>query len=164
MVTSSRLIENHFHLGAPHMVQDLQTLTTQLSQHGYKLTRQRRAVVDVVGQGDTRLSAADIFTKAQRACPDLGLTTVYRTLDILVDLGGIRRVHLDDGCEAFAPTTVEHGHYLICSSCQTTIEFEDCNLNELLNQVADRTGFLIEQHWLELVGICPTCQETAHNN
>jgi Fur family transcriptional regulator, ferric uptake regulator len=146
------------------MTHDLYSLTAQLNQHGYKLTRQRRAVMDVLGQGATRLSAADIFEEAQRACPDLGLTTVYRTLDILVELGGVRRVHLDDGCEAFAPASVEHGHYLICGSCQTTIEFEDCNLDELLKRVAERTGFLIEQHWLELVGICPACQARAHHN
>src|SRR5258705_220854 len=139
------------------MIHDMPNLTTQLSDHGYKLTRQRRAVVDVVIKGSRRFTAADIFENAQRACPDLGLTTVYRTLDILIDLGRIRRVHLDDGCEAFAPTSVEHGHYLICNSCQTTIEFEDCNLSELLARIAERTGFLIQQHWLELVGVCPKC-------
>lgn len=138
---------------------DLETLHAELSQHGYKLTRQRRSVVEVVVHANTRLSAADVLTKAQRECPDLGLTTVYRTLEILEQLGVIRRVHLDDGCEGFAPAAAEHGHHLICSRCQTTIEFEDCNLSSLLKRVADRTGFTIEQHWLELVGLCPKCQK-----
>jgi Fur family ferric uptake transcriptional regulator len=140
-------------------VLDSEVLTTQLSQHGYKLTRQRRAVVDVVSRDNTRLTAADVFDKAHQTCPDLGLTTVYRTLELLEELGTIRRVHLEDGCEAFAPTAIEHGHYLICSSCQTTIEFEGCDLSALLQRVADRTGFTIEQHWLELVGQCPKCQK-----
>ena len=82
---------------------DLNTLNVQLSEQGYKLTRQRKAVVEVVAHTRTRLSAADVFAKAQRACPDLGLTTVYRTLEILEQLGVIRRLHLDDGCEGFAP-------------------------------------------------------------
>jgi len=146
------------------MTHNLRTIAIRLSQHGYRLTRQRRAVINVLRQGNRRLKAADIYVKAQRACPDLGLTTVYRTLDILVELGSIRRVHLDDGCEAFAPTTVDHSHYLLCRRCQTTIEFEDCNLDELLGRMAEQTGFLIEQHWLELVGICPTCQEGTHTN
>ena len=81
----------------------LETLNTQLSQQGYKLTRQRKAVVEVVTQTHTRLSAAEVFTQAQRACPDLGLTTVYRTLEILEQMGVIRRVHLEDGCEALRP-------------------------------------------------------------
>ncbi len=137
---------------------DLDALNTQLSEQGYKLTRQRRAVVEVVTRAHTRFSAADILTKAQRTCPDLGLTTVYRTLEILEELGAIRRVHLDDGCEGFAPASAEHGHHLICSRCQETIEFEDCNLSTLLRRVSEQTGFTIQQHWLELVGLCPKCQ------
>ncbi len=140
---------------------DLDTLNSELSQQGYKLTRQRRAVVDVVAHARARLSAADVLAKAQRECPDLGLTTVYRTLEILEQMGVIRRVHLDDGCEGFAPATAAHGHHLICSACQTTIEFEDCNLNALLKRIADRTGFTVEQHWLELMGLCPQCQKKA---
>ena len=143
------------------MKNDLSTLNTILSQHGYKLTRQRRAVVEVVAHGQTRLSAADVYAQAQRACPDLGLTTVYRTLEILAELGAIRRVHLDDGCEGFAPASAEHGHHLICSNCKTTIEFEDCDMRKLLDRVAARTGFKIEQHWLELVGRCPKCLRKA---
>jgi Fe2+ or Zn2+ uptake regulation protein len=140
---------------------DLETLNSELSQQGYKLTRQRKAVVEVVAQANARLSAAEVFAKAQRVCPDLGLTTVYRTLEILEQMGTIRRVHLDDSCEGFALASAEHGHHLICSSCQATIEFEDCNLNSLLKRVAAQTGFTIEQHWLELVGICPQCQQGA---
>ena len=136
----------------------LDTLNTQLSERGYKLTRQRKAVVEVMTHAHTRLSAAEVFTKAQRACPDLGLTTVYRTLEILEELGAIRRVHLDDGCEGFAPASAEHGHHLICSRCQETIEFEDCNLSALLRRVSEQTGFTIQQHWLELMGLCPKCQ------
>ena len=138
---------------------DLDALNAQLSQQGYKLTRQRKAVVEVVTQANARMSAAEVFATAQRACPDLGLTTVYRTLDILEQMGAIRRVHLDAGCEGFAPVTAEHGHHLICSSCRTAIEFEDCDLTALLNRVAKRTGFTIDQHWLELVGRCPQCQK-----
>jgi Fur family transcriptional regulator, ferric uptake regulator len=138
---------------------DLDTLKTQLSEQGYKLTRQRRAVVEVVTQTPAHLSAAEVYAKAQRACPDLGLTTVYRTLEILEQMGVIRRVHLDGGCEGFAPTSAEHGHHLICSRCQETIEFENCNLTVLLKRVSEQTGFTIEQHWLELVGLCPKCQK-----
>lgn len=138
---------------------DRDSLQTQLSQQGYKLTRQRKAVVEVMTLANARLTAAEVFAKAQRNCPDLGLTTVYRTLEILEQINVIRRVHLEDGCEAFAPTAIEHGHYLICANCQTTIEFEGCDLTAMLDRIASQTGFKIEQHWLELVGQCPKCQK-----
>src|SRR5512136_1595247 len=134
-------------------------LNSQLSQQGYKLTRQRKAVVEVVTQVNARMSAAEVHAQAHRVCPDLGLTTVYRTLEILEQMGMIRRVHLDDGCEGFAPAAAEHGHHLICSRCQETIEFEDCNLSALLKRIGEQTGFTIERHWLELVGLCPKCQK-----
>ena len=143
---------------------DRDTLATQLNQHGYKLTRHRKAVVEVMTLANTRLTAAEVFTKAHRECPDLGLTTVYRTLEILEQLGTIRRVHLEDGCEAFAPTAIEHGHYLICANCQTTIEFEGCDLTAMLDRIADQTGFAIDQHWLELVGRCPKCQKKSRSS
>ncbi len=138
---------------------DLNELNSQLRRSGHKLTRQRRAVVEVVAQGNARFDAAGVYARAHRLCPDLGLTTVYRTLDILTSLGAIRRVHLDDDCEGFAPAAAEHGHHLICSQCQNTIEFEDCDMTALLRRVSARTGFKIQQHWLELVGLCPTCQK-----
>jgi len=137
---------------------DLDLVNAQLSEHGYKLTRQRRAVVAVVAGGETRFNAAEVYTRARRSCPDLGLTTVYRTLDVLTELGAIRRVHLEDGCEGFAPASAEHGHHLICSQCNTTVEFEDCDMAAMLKRVETRTGFQIETHWLELVGRCPKCK------
>ena len=142
---------------------NLDSLNARLGEQGYKLTRQRKAVVEVMTLANTRLTAAEVLAKAQRECPDLGLTTVYRTLEILEQLDAIRRVHLKDGCEAFAPTAMQHGHYVICTSCQATIEFEGCDLTQLLNRVADQTGFTIDQHWLELVGRCPKCQKKLHS-
>ena len=141
-------------------VLDQKDLNVRLRQSGYKLTRQRRAVVEVVTASRARLSAAEAYSRAQRLCPDVGLTTVYRTLDILLQLGVLRRVHLDSGCEAFAPSSAKHGHSLICEGCRATVEFEDCDLSRLLKRVARQTGFRIEQHWLELVGRCPQCQRS----
>jgi Fe2+ or Zn2+ uptake regulation protein len=145
------------------MNRDLAGLNAQLSQQGYKLTRQRKAVIEVVAHAHTRLSAADVFAQAQQACPDLGLTTVYRTLEIFEQMGVIKRMHLDDGCEGFALASATHGHHLICSRCQETIEFEDCNVTVLLKRVSEKTGFTIQQHWLELVGLCPKCQKKSRN-
>jgi len=138
---------------------DLETVTQQLTERQFKITRQRRAVMSAIAESDARRSPAEIYARARRGCRDLGLATVYRTLDILADIGAVRRVHLDDGCEGFAPASAEHGHHLICSQCNATIEFEDCDMTAVLERLEDRTGFTIEKHWLELVGHCPNCQE-----
>ncbi|HEY4689176.1 MAG TPA: Fur family transcriptional regulator [Anaerolineae bacterium] len=137
---------------------DLDSVTQQLSERQFKITRQRRAVLRAIAGSNSRMSPAEVYAQARRNCRDLGLATVYRTLDILVEIGAIRRMHLDDGCEGFAPASAEHGHHLICSECHATIEFEDCNMTAMLKRLESRTGFTIEKHWLELVGRCPECQ------
>ena len=83
---------------------------------------------------------------------------MYRTLDILVELGMLRRVHLDDGCHGYALSQAVHGHHLICSSCNQVVEFDGCDLDDLFKRITRKTGFAIEGHWLQVFGRCPKCQ------
>ncbi len=105
------------------------------------------------------MSAADVYERAKRRCPDLGLATVYRTLEILDELGVIRRVHMDDNCEGFAPVALAHGHHVICVKCNRVTEFEGCDISAVLTSAARQTGFRIEEHWLELMGVCSECRQ-----
>jgi Fur family ferric uptake transcriptional regulator len=125
---------------------------------GYKLTRQRRAVLEVIAAGGMHLSPAEVYEQAKVKCPALGLTTVYRTLELLSALGLVRRVHLEEGCHSFASASRGHSHHLICNECGEVVEFDGCDLSPLLERVAQHTGFVIEAHWLELFGTCPACQ------
>ncbi|MEW6227024.1 MAG: transcriptional repressor [Bacillota bacterium] len=139
---------------------DDEKLAKQLSTSSYKLTRQRRAVLSVIASTDGHLNAAEVYEKAKSECPQIGLTTVYRTLDILVELGAIKRVHLDEGCHSYAPASRGHHHHLVCTDCGRAVEFEGCDLSPFLDAVASQTDFEIEEHWLQLFGKCPTCQKT----
>ncbi|NLG79560.1 MAG: transcriptional repressor [Firmicutes bacterium] len=138
---------------------NLERLEQQLKARGCKLTRQRRAVLGVVAKTEGRLDAARVCEDARAECPEIGLTTVYRTLDILADLGALRRLHLPDGCSSYATASPGHRHHLICVGCGRAVEFEGCDLTALVDSVASRTGFEIEDHWLQLLGRCPACQE-----
>jgi Fur family ferric uptake transcriptional regulator len=129
-----------------------------LNTRGYKLTAPRRAVLDVIAGMRESLSPAEIYERARRRHSRLGLVTVYRTLDILVEAGVVRRLHRDDGCHRYALAQAAHGHHLICLSCNQVIEFDGCDLDGLFKSVARKTGFRIEGHWLEVFGRCPKCQ------
>jgi Fur family ferric uptake transcriptional regulator len=129
-----------------------------LSAHGYKLTAPRRAVLDVVAAMHQSLTPAEIFERAHKRYGRLGLVTVYRTLDILVEAGVLRRIHMDDGCHGYAPAEAAHGHHLICRRCNQVVEFDGCDLDDLFRGVARKTGYRIEGHWLEVFGRCPKCQ------
>jgi Fur family ferric uptake transcriptional regulator len=154
------LNENYFQLERgdlqyPHEAE----LQKELSANGFKLTRQRRAVLSVISASGERLDPADVHAKAQLACPCIGLTTVYRTLEILSELGAVKRVHIEDGCHSYALAGAGHRHYVICSRCNGVVEFDGCNLSVVLEHVSARTGFRIESHWLQLSGLCPACQK-----
>ncbi|MCX7840125.1 MAG: transcriptional repressor [Anaerolineae bacterium] len=134
------------------------TLRASLKQNRRKLTRARQAVLDILATADRHLTPAEIYRRAKATHPHLGLTTVYRTLDLLAELGYIQRVHTSDGCHSYAPSAHTHGHQLICAVCGRTEEFSDCDLAKLIQTLQRKTGFEINVHMLELVGRCPSCQ------
>lgn len=139
--------------------QDARSLKDELHQGQYKLTRPRQAILDVITEASGHLSPAVIHARARERCPRLGLATVYRTLDLLVELGCIQRVHGEDGCHSYAAALRPHGHHLVCSRCGRAEEFADCDLDDLVQELQSRTGYRIDGHLLELFGRCPTCQQ-----
>ncbi len=130
----------------------------QLKQAGYRITQPRRAVVLALLEDEGHHSPAEVHARAQSYCPTLGLVTVYRTLDLLAGLGFARRIHTEDGCRGYASATQGHRHHLVCRSCGAAIEFEGCDLSGFFDQIGRATGYRVDEHLLELVGLCPACQ------
>lgn len=137
---------------------DKQILEQELRARGYKLTRPRQAVLAVLALGEEHMNPAEIYGRARAIYPKLGLVTVYRTLEVLVDIGLIQRVHLDEGCHSYVRSRQGHSHQLVCKECGRVEEFFDCELEGVFKQLTRKTGYAIENHWLELLGRCPTCR------
>ncbi|MCL7454370.1 MAG: transcriptional repressor [Anaerolineae bacterium] len=133
----------------------------QLSQAGYRITQPRRAVVRALLEDDGYSNAAKVHERARLYCPGVGLVTIYRTLDLLSEAGFLRRIHSQDGCHGYAPIQRGHRHHLICRRCGAAVEFKGCDLVPFLDRVSDETGYRIEEHLLELIGLCSTCQELS---
>ncbi len=133
-----------------------------LRQKGYKITRQRRAIVDVIACSPGHLTPAEIYEGVIRKHPSIGLVTIYRTLDTLAELGLICEVHAGGSCRSYLlRRPSEHHHHLICSDCGSVVDFSACDLGDLEKKLAEDTGFDIEVHLLEFAGRCPTCRGTA---
>jgi len=137
------------------------TIAAGLRQNKRKLTRARQAILDIITQANRHLTPADVYRQAKARYPNLGLTTVYRTLDLLVELGYIQRIHLEAGCHSYAATARPHGHHLVCSECGRAEEFAECDLDTLVRALQTRTGYEIQVHMLELMGRCPACQNKS---
>ncbi len=128
----------------------------RLRKAGYRMTRQRAAVLRAVADSGTTLSALQLCDKARQTCPDLGLATVYRTLDVLNAVGGVERCHAASG-RGFVSCPPGAHHHVVCVVCGRVAEFSRCNVATLIPEVSRETGFRVESHLLELAGTCPTC-------
>ncbi len=135
-----------------------ETWLKALQEHGYRLTDARRAVVEIVALAWRALTPLEVFDQARAKYPELGLVTVYRTLEKLEELHLIQRVHQPEGCQAFITASQGHQHLLLCQNCGQVMFFEGDDLDTLLASIAAKTGYAIREHWLQLFGLCRNCQ------
>ncbi len=131
----------------------------QLQDSGYRVTGPRRAIVELLAGCQKALGPIEVYDLGRAEYPSLGLVTVYRTLEKLEELGLVQRVHLPDGCHRYLRATQGHQHLLLCTTCGQVEYFSGDDLEFLTQRVAVDTGFTISEHWLQLYGLCPACQQ-----
>jgi len=140
-------------------MQSENSIVQVLSHAGYRITRPRRAVIRALLEDDGYASPSEVRERAKSYYPTIGLVTVYRTLDLLSELGFVRRIHAEDGCRSYATANHGHNHHLICRRCGAAVEFQGCDLSPFLERISQQTGYTVEDHLLELVGVCSNCQQ-----
>ncbi len=86
---------------------------------------------------------------------------MYRTLDLLQDNGLLCEVHIGDSCRSYLKRhrPGEHHHHVICRQCGRVADFTDCELDRLKQRLERDTGFSINRHLLEFMGLCPQCRD-----
>ena len=131
----------------------------ELAHHGLRLTEQRAAVVQAAADFRGSFSADELWLASRRTAAGLGIATVYRTLDVLLKIGAIERVHGREGCESFVATGEGHKHLVVCRGCGATSELTDLDCEDFLMDVARHTGFHIDEHVIQLQGLCARCEE-----
>lgn len=132
-----------------------------LEARGYRLTAARRAILDTLVESGGHLTADELTDRVRGQAAGIGRMTVYRTLDLLCDLGLLRPVYQGTGAAHYILMEDGHHHHLICSGCSRVIEFDECALGDLPVRIARRFGFRVEGHLLELYGMCAECNEAA---
>ena len=136
-------------------------ITTELRRHGYKLTPQRRVIIRAIASTRDHLTPAAIYEKVHQDHQNIGLVTVYRTIGILAELGLICELHAGDSCRSYTISAPGHHHHLICSNCGTVVDFTGHDFPKLEQRLSLDTGFKIEEHLLEFIGVCAACQKEA---
>ncbi len=132
-----------------------------LRRHGYKLTPQRQAVIWAITSSQDHLTPATIYKKVHQDHPNIGLVTIYRTLEILAELELICELHAGGVCRSYTLSTPQHHHHLICSNCNIVIDFTGHDLSELEQNLSKESGFRIDGHLFEFFGLCQVCQKAT---
>lgn len=132
---------------------------TTLRANGYRLTDARRALVEIMATSHCSLSAQALFDLAQVTHPDLGMATVYRTLEKLAAVGLVQRVHDSHGCRTYVAATALPGPGLvICQGCGRCDVVDEETVQRLIQQFQQQSNYQIQQYWLQLRGLCAACQ------
>lgn len=131
-----------------------------LSDHGYRLTAPRSAVVDAVLRHARPFSAEQLVSELSvtQHGPRPGRATVYRTLEILAAIDILTRIVQPDGHPTYIWGTPGHRHHLVCEHCGTTVTFTACPIDDLVAHLTRNTDFEIRDHVLEVFGVCPRCK------
>jgi Fur family ferric uptake transcriptional regulator len=135
------------------------TWKQRLADAGCRITAPRRVVMQVLQEAYAPLLPQEILEQGQRTHRKLGLVTVYRTLALLMEFDLVRRVHRADGCHGYVVASPGHRHHVICQRCGGAAEFpgED-DIHALVERVEMGTGYRVDDHLLQLFGLCPDCQ------
>lgn len=132
-------------------------LTARLRAAGYKLTPPRLAVLEVIFGRGGHLNPAEILEQAREIHPGVGRASIYRTLELLTQLGIIRPIYLGENGPIYIHAEGGH-HHLVCSTCGRVIDFEQCTADQIADELSERYGFTINSHLLEFYGECATCK------
>ncbi len=131
----------------------------KINVSGYRLTGARQMIVEIIEKSERTLTPAEIFIEARARGKKLGLVTVYRTLEKLEEMNLVERVHHEDGCHAYIAHVDGHQHLLLCRICHRVEYFSGDDLSTLTENISRRSGFDVQDHWLQMMGICPNCQD-----
>jgi Fur family ferric uptake transcriptional regulator len=135
----------------------------QLQSQGYKLTPQREATVRVLLENEEdHLSAEDVFMLVKDKAPEIGLATVYRTLELLSELHVVEKMNFGDGVARYdlrSDSAYHHHHHLICVKCGAVDEIMEDWLTPLEERLAVEYNFKVHDHRLDFQGICHRCNE-----
>ena len=140
---------------------ELKALATYLEKNHLKQTKQRELILQTFLEAQRHVTSEDLYQAVRAEHSNIGYTTVYRTMKLLVEAGLATERHFDDGITRYE---IEHEHHdhLVCIKCGKITEFECEMIEKTQNEIAESHGFEILRHRHELYGHCATCQGSAN--
>lgn len=132
--------------------------STEPAAGGLRPTRQRTAVIEAMASVEDFRSAQEIHVLLESRRAQVGLATVYRTLQLLSEAGAVDLLRAEDGELTYRRCSSHHHHHLVCRSCGATIEVEGPAVERWTRHVSEEHGFVDVSHTLEIFGTCADCR------
>lgn len=131
-----------------------------LSKEGFKKTKHRTDILEVLDSSDKPLSAEEIYLFLKQNDSSISLSTIYRTMDRLIKSKlVIKNTFFNDNKARYEINKSSHNHYIICLKCNKIIEIDICPFKQIENNIKSKTGFEIENHEFIIYGYCENCKE-----
>ena len=139
----------------------LEKFKNKLSSNNYKLTKQREDILKIfLNNKDKHFNAEELFKKVKKINPDVGLATIYRSLELFCELDIIHQLDFDSSYKRYELNIKgNHHHHLICMECGKIIEFNDEVLEKFENSIESEYDFNIVSHRIKFYGFCDECSE-----
>lgn len=135
-----------------------ETLQT-LKEQGYRITKTRKAVLEILVLVAKPLSADDLIKRLTKKGLHPNKTTIYRELDSLCVGGFVKEIQLGFGCRMYEVTSLGHHHHLVCTVCEKVEDVSiDKDMDRYEKNISKKTSFKISSHSLEFFGLCAQCQ------
>ena len=138
---------------------DASEIVSAFETAGYRLTGPRRALAALIASHGGHFTAEDLLGESRRRRLGVTRATIFRSLDVLADLGVVERLDLPSGEHAFVTCEPAHHHHVVCSACGRTTGVADPGIERMAEAIGRETGYRIDAHRLELFGLCPACRK-----
>jgi Fur family ferric uptake transcriptional regulator len=137
----------------------MNTETKDLKDAGLKITAPRVKILQILESSDIRhMSAEDVYRNLLTNNEEIGLATVYRVLTQFEAAGLVIRHHFEEGRSIFELAGAYHHDHMVCVKCGRVVEFTDADIESLQEKIADKLGFELTDHNLNMYGFCPECR------
>ncbi len=138
----------------------LERLLKCQAKKGLKFSKKRAAIIEHFIKADRHYTVEQLYNEIKQIVPNIGYSTIYRTLKLLVDCGMARTHHFGETDARFELVHKEQHHdHLVCEKCGRIIEFTHDSIEKFQNAVAKEHNFLVKSHELQIFGVCKRCQQ-----
>ena len=139
---------------------DIRHIVDRLAERGYRLTPQRVMILSAIEGSDHHISAEEIYAQIANEYPQVNISTVYRTLELLKRLGLVYEINLEEGRVRYHSESKGHHHHLVCESCGAVIDIDESTLARLKDVLFHRYNFTAKLSHMAIFGLCEKCRQT----